>query len=114
MKLWGTSRVVNELTAKASQTVHFIPQVGPNGGKPSTGYAVFSTLHWHTTTVILLDKIQALINDHKMYEIIQAAREFNTTTRTSISLYEEISANDPLLLLSDDDDSENDSKGKSL
>lgn len=110
--------MVNEPTAKASPTVHFIPQVGPNGGKPSIGYAAFSTLHWHATTVILLDKIQALINDHKMYEIIQAAREFNTTTRTSISLHEEISANDPLLLLGDDDadgdDSENDSKGKSL
>lgn len=100
-------------------SVKFVPIVGPRGGKPSIGYAAFSTLHWQATTAALMGKILDLISDDKMCEIIEISQEFTTVSRTSATFeHEELLANDPLLLLGDDDangdDSENEVKGKSL
>lgn len=100
-------------------SIHFVPVVGPHGGKPSIGYAAFSTVHWHATTVALLGKIQDLISDNKMHEIMEVSDVFITMARTSGPFQlEELPAGDPLLLLGDDningDDSEPDVKGKSL
>ncbi len=73
--------------------------------------------HWHPTMIAMLKKINQLITDDKMHDIIKSSYKFITLSRTSAAIeQEELLADDPLLLLGvdngDGQDSEADTEGK--
>ncbi len=94
-----------------SHAVQFVPQVGLRGGNASAGYAGFSMSRWNATTTILVTKIEELITEDKMVDIVVASRNFITTSRTSVAVKtEECLDDNPLFLLCDDDDNGDDSE----